>query len=131
MELLKLQSDLTALAFKVAENFGVKLDFTHNSIEQVEKVLGLVHDEYKKTKNKEGLDGIALEFATYIISTIEKNLAKGRWERDSKEFGKDVFPYTLADGRVIFPYAWCQKRIFDGEGDNIWTKYNTLVINGK
>jgi hypothetical protein len=42
--------------------------------------------------------------------------------------GKDSFPLFL-DSQVIFPYAWCLKRIYDGAGDNIWTKYKTLVLD--
>jgi hypothetical protein len=123
-----LQNELCDLAIQISNYYKIKLDFSNNSIKNVEKILSIIHKDYKKTKNDEGLNGIALEFGIYIIKVIEKNFEKGKLERDHKDFGENTFPYYLKDS-VIFPYGWCQKRIFDGTGDNVWIKYQTLVLN--
>jgi len=127
----ELKKELIDLSLKVGSHYGINLDFSVESVKDVEKILSKISTEYKKNKNEEGLNGLALELAAYIIAVIEKNISVGKWERDSVEFGKDVFPYDLGEGNIIFPYQWCLKRIHDGEGENVWTKFDTLVLKLK
>ncbi len=126
----KLKSELNDNALEIAKGFGVQLDYSHESIGHVERMLGEVHKGYKETKDEEGLVGIALSFAAYIISVIERNSEPGVWQRDHPTVGEDSFPFTWREG-TLFPYAWCMKRIFDGKGDDVWVKYKTLVIAEK
>jgi hypothetical protein len=125
-ELDDLKERLSQLAEQVAATFGKKLDYSINSVQKVEKILGQLHKGYKKTHNDEGLNGLAMEFAAYIVKVIEKNLSKGVWKRDLV-FGKDTFPYTW-ESKEIFPYSWCQKRIFYGQGDDVWAKFQALLM---
>jgi len=128
-ELKSLQKKLTSLALEIANSYEIKLNFSHNSIQNIEEILTIIHKDYKKTKDESGLNGIALECAAYIITTMEKNGIKGIWSKDHETFGQNAFPYYLNKDEVIFPYSWCQKRIFDGPGDDIWSKYKNLVLN--
>lgn len=128
-DIKELQKTLTNLALQIGTYYKIDLDYSIDSVKKVEEILAKVSEEYQKTKNEEGLKGIALEFAAYIITVIEKNIESGKWERDSKEMGKETFPYKLSDGRDIFPYSWCLKRIYNGEGDNVWVKFQTLILN--
>jgi len=125
-KLSELEDRLVELAIQIADSFGKKLDFSEKSVKVVEKILSKFHKEYKKTGDEEGLNGIALEFAFYIIKVIENNYEKGRLERNHKDFGDDSFPYYWR-GSTIFPYSWCLKRIFDGKADNVWIKYKVLI----
>lgn len=125
----ELKKELIDLSIKVGAHYGVKLDFSIDSVKQVEDILCHISDEYNKTKQTEGVDGLALELAAYIIAVIEKNIKVGIWQRDSIEFGKDIFPYDLGGGNIIYPYQWCKKRIYDGEAENVWTKFEALVLN--
>lgn len=127
----ELQKKLTDLALELARYYKIELDFTAESVKKVEEILSKISKDYHKTKNEEGINGMALELAAYIVTVIEKKIAVGKWERDSKDFGKNTFPYDLGNKNVIFPYAWCLKRIHDGEGENIWLKFKTLVLNKK
>lgn len=127
-EINELKKELVAISLKVGSHYNIDLDFSIESVKDVEKILSQLSADYKKTKDKEGLNGLALELAAYIIEVIEKNITVGTWERDSLEFGKEVFPYDLGDGNIIFPYQWCLKRIYDGEGENVWIKFNSLVL---
>lgn len=124
-----LKEELAELAERVArEPFGVELDYSVESVERVEELLGALHTEYQRTKNDEGLNGLALEFAAYVIKVIERNFSLGTWTRDHPDFGPDSFPYEW-QGSELFPYAWCQRRIFDGPGDDVWAKFHALVIS--
>ena len=127
-ELAPVRDKLAGLAFKIAGGFDVKLDYSLESIKKVEKILGKLHDEYARTGSDEGMNGVALEFAAYIVKVIERNFEPGEWRRDHPELGPDTFPYHWRDGDM-FPFAWCQKRIFDGPGDDIWAKFNIIVLD--
>jgi hypothetical protein len=122
-----LQVQLTDLALQIAKSFRIKLDFSHDSVKNVERILGEIYREHVKTKKTDGLNGIALEFGAYIATTIQRNTGQGVLERDHPEFGKNTFPFQYAGG-TIFPYQWCAKRILEGDADNVWSKYQVLVL---
>lgn len=125
--LTELKRKLSALAMDIAEAFGIDLDHSLSSVEHVEEILGQLHDEYQKTGNDDGLAGVALECGAYIIEVIERNYESGTWKRDHGQFGNDSFPYEWR-GSTIFPYGWCMKRIFDGPGDDVWVKFQSIVM---
>ena len=126
-ELSELQQVLTEKAVQIGQALGAWLDFSHESVDAVEQVLGALHDEYATSGSDDGYVGIALEFAAYIITVIERNLSLGTWQRDHDEMGPETFPYTW-EGTTIFPYGWCMKRLLDGPADNVATKYEALVL---
>ncbi len=127
-QLDQLKEEMSLLAERIAgEGFGVTLDYSIESIKQAEKVLGEIHKDFKKTRSDDGFTGIAFEFAAYIVKVIEKNIGPVRWERDHPEMGPDSFPLYLDEG-VLFPLSWCVKRVYDGPGDNIWTKFSVFVL---
>jgi hypothetical protein len=124
-----LKDELATLAERVAqEGFGIRLDYSVDSVHHIDEILGALHKEFRRTKDDDGLNGVALEFAAYLVKVIEKNVARGRWNRDHPLFGPDTFPYEWQGGE-LFPYSWCQKRIFDGPGDDVWAKFHTLVLS--
>ena len=123
----KLKDKLNENALEIAKVLGFKLDYSHKSVKQVESILSRIHKEYKRTGDDNGLRGIALSFAAYIICVIEKNTSPGVWRRDHPQMGDETFPYEWKDA-TIFPYAWCMKRILDGKGDDVWSKYKVLVM---
>ncbi len=129
-DLNELQAKMSKFAVDIADEFNIRLDYSTRSIKKVEVILSQIHAEFVKSNNDEGLNGIALEFAFYIITVIEKNFEKGKIERDHKDFGKNTFPFYWRS-KTLFPYSWCLKRIYDGEGDNVWVKYKTLVLDEK
>lgn len=123
----KLKEELNDNALEIAKVLGFELDYSHKSIKKVERILGKVHKEYKKTGDDDGLRGVAISFAAYIINVIERNTIRGTWKRDHPKMGEDTFPFEWKD-TTIFPFAWCMKRILDGKGDDVWSKYKVLVM---
>ncbi len=115
-------------ALELAKENGLKFDFSDESIKQVEKLLGQLHKEYKKTREEEGLFGLALMLAAYIGEVIRKKGLGGTWARNHPDFGEDSFPFHWRGGH-LFLYGWCLKRILDGSGDNVWFKYQCLVLD--
>jgi len=122
-----LRKQLSELAVKIGKSYDFELDYSDESIKDVEKILGIFHNDYVKTKNEDGLVGISIEFGVYIVDTIEKNHGIGELKQKNTDFGENSFPFHWKEG-LLFPVAWCYKRIYDGESDNVWHKYRLLVI---
>jgi hypothetical protein len=123
----QLQAELTDAAVQIAREYGVSLNFSHGSVEDVERVLAKIHEHYARTRDERGLRGIGIEFAAYIVTTIEQNTGEGKWERDDPTMGEASYPFYWR-GAAIFPYGWCMKRIIDGDADNVWIKYRAFVL---
>jgi len=130
LNLIELKNQAIVEAVEIGKDYDFTLDFTDESIKNVETILADIHNEYKKSKNDEGLNGLAFIFGFYIIEVIEKNHGKGRMEQNDPELGENSFPFYWNDG-TLFPIAWCQKRIFDGDGDDVEFKYKVIVLEKK
>jgi len=126
-ELKEIKSEMIDYALEIGKILEIELDFSDESIKNVEKILSEIHKEYKRTNNDDGLNGVGIQFGFYIMEAIERNYGKGWVERNHESFGENSFPFYW-DGTTLFPISWCQKRIFDGNGDNVWIKYKALVI---
>lgn len=126
-KLADLRDQLAGLAVEVGDVFGLSLDYSVRSVEDVEKILGLVHRDYKRTGDPDGLEGTALNFGAYILKVIEANFETEEWRRDHPQLGARAFPYRWRDGE-IFPSSWCRKRIFNGPAHNVWSKFKALLV---
>ena len=124
----EIQPELCGLAERIAsEHFRTQLDYSVDSIRNVERILAAFHKDYRKTRSEDGLNGVALEFAAYIVSVIQRHFGPAQWERDCPSFGEDTFPLHWR-GSSIYPYAWCRKRVFDGPSDDVWFKFRAIVL---
>ena len=123
----KLKDALAAQAHKFArEELDIELDYSEESIKQVEKVLGALHNMYKKKQSQKAVQTAAIEFTAYIIKVIEKNVCKGKWRKDHPLYGVDSYTFQFKD-TIIVPYDWCFKRIVNGPQDNVWHKYQVAI----
>ena len=108
------------------DSYGVALDFSPQSVEKVEMILGKLHVDYQKRGTSEGQRGLALAFGVYVGEVIRKQAGEGRWERDHPQMGEGAMPLYWK-GHTSFPVAWCLKRLANGEEDNVWLKYRLIV----
>ena len=108
------------------DRHGITLDYSPASVEQVEAILGRLHDEYKKRNTTEGQRGLALAFGVYIGEVIRKQAGEGHWKQDHPVAGEGSMPLHWK-GHDSFPVAWCLKRLANGEEDNVWHKYQMIV----
>jgi hypothetical protein len=126
---IQIREEWCALAERIArEGFGKHLDYTPQSVHEVESILGTLHEDYSASGNEEGLYGVALEFGAYLARVVELHFGPIQWTRDHPVFGQDSLPLTW-EGGTIFPVSWCLKRLTDGLGENVWTKFHALVVN--
>ena len=128
-EIGDLQKELTELALQIAfEHYEIALDFSHQSIDEVETILSNLHEKFTADGDEEGIHGIGLEFGFYIGATIQKNTNSGQIAKDHPSIGENTFPFNW-NGKSIFPCAWCENRIYDGPEDDVSVKYKALVLN--
>ena len=127
-DVLKTKKDLLSKAVQLGNLYEVDLDFTDSSISQVEYILSDISAIYQESNDDEGLNGIAYILGIYIMEVISRNHGEGRIERDHPEFGDNSYPFYW-NNTVLFPVAWCRKRIFEGEVDNVNLKYKIAVLD--
>ena len=117
------------LAEKIArEGFAKQLDYSPQSVREVEEILGILHNDYSENESEEGMYGVALEFGAYLAKVVELHFGPTEWSRDHPVIGEDSLPLTWRGG-TIFPVSWCFKRLADGPGEDIWTKFHALVLS--
>ena len=128
----ELIQSLSSEAVKDADsNSQIKLDYSVDSIKKVEQILGKLHEKYEKSQSSISVTGLSAAYGAYIGEVIRKTGPGVHWERDSV-FGEKM--YSLRWNKVeVYPMNWCEKRIVDGEDDDVWMKYvafNTMQKKG-
>lgn len=117
---------LVSEAVDIADKYyQTNLDFSRESIEKVEEVLGKIHEDYLTRTSEGGFQGLATAFGAYIGEVIRRAEPESKWERDHPAAGEKTYPLHWGGGD-IFPCTWCYKRIVNGPEDNVWHKYLIL-----
>lgn len=119
------QAELTVKYARAVHS--VDLDFSVESVEIVERILGDIHQANSaKPLSDSELEGQVIRWASYLGETA-KRIRAGRWQRDST-LGKDTFPVQFDEQNAIFPIAWVHKRITNGEEDNVKFKFHVAML---
>lgn len=101
---------------------GIKLDYTPESIKTVDKILGKLHDQYVQAPSSISVRGLSAAYGAYIGEVIRRTEPGSHWLRDD-QLGEKIYPLASGTGH-IYPMGWCQKRIQNGDEDNVWMKCN-------
>ncbi len=122
--------EISETAVKFAEGFDVKLDYTAQSIQKVDEILGTYFErmnEYGGDSGEKTLWNIAVHFGIYIGETLLKN---GLAEMGFKWFVKDSLPVLRNDlkNTECSPITKAHKRILNGSGDSVVSFYNISFI---
>lgn len=105
-------------AVEFAKKYQIHLDYSNESIEQVEKILADLHEEAKKFTVTDDIIGmVATSFGAYVGTTLIRNLQKGSWGET-----QNILYVQINDQAIYFP-AKVYRRIKDGEGDNVIALY--------
>ncbi len=84
-----------------------------------------MHENYLKNPSSISVRGLSAEYGAYVGEVIRRNKGNAYWTRDSDVGGEKSYPLHWNAGES-YPFAWCSRRIIDGEGDSIWFKYSVL-----
>ena len=117
--------ELADAAVRLAAEQHVALDYSVESVEQVERLLGALHDRHAKAPLplQERRD-LAVRYGEYIGEVIRRKWS-GQWSRDHAVGGEGSFPIRWRT-HDSFPIGWCFKRILNGPEDNVWYKLQVL-----
>lgn len=135
-KLRNFQKSLLKPTLEEAKNYGHSLDYSVDSLSMIDDILNNLHLEYQadenreKTEKQEAYSGLAMCYASYIIEVIEKANGKGELRHPEAFYKDDVFPLFLG-GKLIMPYNWVIKKIFDGGNDNIVRTYKAINFDKK
>lgn len=111
--------------------YGIILDHSNQSVEQVETILAQLHDHYSASQSLAGSFGLAMFYGAYVGEAIRRNnFPEGTWEGDASG---QSFPslrwYARHGGEsVIFQMNWCYSRIVDGPENNVSVKYQVCIM---
>jgi hypothetical protein len=128
----KYMASLSAQAVKRAgSSYGVNLDYSPDSVKEVEKILGAKYglQETHPMTEAEIVDAAHLWGA--YIGEVMKRVHPAHWVRDSDVVGKDALPIVYEDkSGESYPCAWVYHRLKNGEEDNVWVKFHYLTQPG-
>jgi hypothetical protein len=114
------------IAVEEANNtYGIVLDFSRDSVQRVDEILGKLHDEHAAASiERQRLVKESLKWGAYIGEVIRRD-QPSHWEMDSKVAGKGSLPivFERKQREECFPIGWCYKRIVSGPEDNVWHKF--------
>ncbi len=109
-----------------------KLDYSENSIEILESILAVFHDDLPKgTKarrrqgpSEEEIWNMAKLWGGYFGEVIRRRW-KGEWTDKSAVMPDPVYTLRIRGGE-IYPATKVYKRLTDGPTDNVWDFYKVL-----
>jgi len=105
---------------------SVDLDFSPDSIERLEEMLGRIHDEHLKSPlTEKELSLQSIRWGAYVGEVV-KRVQPGKWRRDSEKMGRGTMPVVFDSANEAFPCSWVYKRIADGPEDNVFLKFRVL-----
>jgi hypothetical protein len=109
-----------------ARNFGVALDWSEDSVRQVEQMLGRLHDELARTRPpQDAVWTFAKAFGSYVGEVVRRHHG-GEWGTVS--MGGQSFPgLEQAGGALCWPWGKAHNRLINGPEDNVWHYYRLLV----
>lgn len=117
---------LAQRAVAYAAEHGRRLDYSAESVQDVEALLGELHDlRAKGSLDDRGVNQHALRFGAYVGEVLRRRY-NGTWHLDHEVGGPSSFPISWGGGES-FPVTWCGKRILNGDEDNVWFKYQVVT----
>ncbi|NLX06956.1 MAG: hypothetical protein GXY33_17600 [Phycisphaerae bacterium] len=110
-------------AVRIAADRGVTLDYSPDSVEQVESLLADLHQRRVDGRlSDDELGLLAHQFGAYIGEVLRRTYG-GYWAEDHEVAGPKTFPIHWRKQGESFPVGWCGKRMLYGEEDNVWHKF--------
>lgn len=112
-------------AVKDAAQDGISLDYSVESIKQVETILGKLHDMYAANPKSVSVIGLGSAYGAYVGEVMRRTQPGAHWERDDPAGGEKSYP-LIWKSHHLYPMGWCGHRIENGPEDNVWIKYSVL-----
>ena len=126
---LEMRDRAASAVIDAKTHFATELNYSADSIERIEEILDAIHKQHEINPiDNDELNRLGLKWGGYIGEVI-KRVHEAEWQLDSKAGGPGCLPIVYKKSGESFPVIWCLKRIANGAEDNVWDKFNVLVVN--
>lgn len=106
--------------------FGVTLDFSDASVEQVEQIAAEISAAFAAKTPKEGsIARLSYAIGGYVGETYRRNHT-GVWGVMTQD-GQQFSGMRTESGGLFWPTGKAEKRIRNGSEDNLWLYYQVLL----
>lgn len=107
--------DWSSHVFGLAQMYDIKLDYSENSVENVEQLCEIIHQQIISNKNikEENIDKVSKMIGSYLGELIIKNIG-GEWKVNANK----VITISL-NSFECYPIGKVYKRLKNGAEDNI------------
>lgn len=113
-------------AVAMAREFNAQLDYSENSLLEVETILAQLAREMPSTRPAtEDVAEICKMWGSYLGEVVRRRFG-GEWSIETYP-GKQFATLTLnVGGGKLFPSMKIHRRLTEGEGDNLWSFYKMV-----
>ena len=113
-------------AVTLAHEFHAQLDFSENSLMEVETILDRLAREMPASKpSSDDVSELCKVWGSYLGEVVRRRFG-GDWSIETYP-GKQFATLTLTvDGNKLFPSMKIHRRLTEGEGDNVWSFYKMV-----
>lgn len=113
-------------AVELAREFKAALDYTENSVMEVEVILARFAQDLASGKPPaEDMDEMCKLWGSYLGEVVRRRFG-GEWGIETYP-GKEFATLTLnVGGNKLFPSMKIHRRLTVGENDNVWTFYKMV-----
>jgi hypothetical protein len=111
-----------------ARNFRITLDWSEASIQQVERMLGKLHDQMGSARPSEETVWVFAKSLGSYIGEVLRRRHGAAWGMVTLD-GQSYPGLQLPGGGLVWPWAKAHKRMTNGPEDNVWHYYRILLAN--
>jgi hypothetical protein len=138
----QMAADFADAAVELARDFGASLDFSEQSLEHVERILGQLHDDIQGLTPVQSLDErrpttsdlteMSKLWGSYFGEVVRRRWG-GEWSietyplsgRDGKSQPFSTLTLSVA-GAKLFPSMKVYRRLTQGDAENLWEFYGKV-----
>ena len=107
------------------QKFGIVLDWSDESLRDVEQIAVALHENYKKSRpTPEQIEPFYCMLGSYIGEIFRRN-REAEWGWVTLD-GKRFPGMQHRTGNLFWPWGKAQSRIVNGSADNLWHYYQYL-----
>jgi len=124
-------------AVRMARQFNVDLDYTEQSLEQVERLLGQLHDELQNGNmadsaaapqlDQQRMDEMSRIWGGYLGEVVRRRFG-GEWTIEKYPAGDFLIVTLNVNGAKVFPAMKIHKRLTNGAADNLLAFYQNVRV---
>lgn len=111
-------------AVTLARKFKAELDFSENSVMELETILAALATEMRDVSS-DGVNEACKTWGSYLGEVVRRHFG-GDWSIETFP-GKQFATLTLSvNGSKLFPTVKIHRRLTEGEAENVWSFYKMV-----